>query len=392
MKEVYIVGASRTAVGSFLGSFSTVPAPRLGAYAIKAAIEKARVDKEKVDLVFMGNVVSAGIGQAPARQASIYAGLPHSIPAITVSKVCGSGMEAIIQGVRAIMVGDAEIVVAGGMENMSMAPYGLPKARTGYRMGNGEIVDLMVFDGLWDPYHNKHMGMFAELCAEKYGFTREMQDEYAVESYERAIRATKEGLFKDEIVPVEVPSKEGNVIVTEDEEPKRLVKEKVSKLKPAFKPDGTITPVNASSINDGAAAVVLASEEALNKYNLKPMARFVSYGAFAQDPQWFTTAPIGAIKNALKKVQLTTGEIDLWEINEAFAVVAMAAIKELELDHKRVNIKGSGCSIGHPIGCTGARIVVTLIYAMRQRGDRKGVASLCIGGGEALATVWENTI
>lgn len=389
MKEVFVISAARTPVGSFQGVFSNVSAPKLGAIAIKKAVEKAGVKPEIIEQCFMGNVISAGLGQNPARQAAIFSGLPNNIPAVTVSKVCGSGMEATIEGARTIIVGDADVVLTGGMENMTMAPYSLPLGRSGYRMNNGQIIDLMVNDGLWDVYNNGHMGSFAELCAEKYGFTRQMQDDFAVESYDRAIKATKEGLFKNEIAPVEIQQKGKVTIVDEDEEPKKLIREKVSQLKPAFKKDGTITAVNASSINDGAAALILASEAGVKKYNLKPIARLISYAGFAQDPQWFTTAPIGATKNTLKKGNLNVADIDLWEINEAFAVVTMAAIKELELDHSKINIRGGGCSIGHPIGCSGARVIVTLIHALKDAGKKKGLATLCIGGGEALASAWE---
>jgi acetyl-CoA C-acetyltransferase len=338
----------------------------------------------------MGNVLNAALGQAPARQACLYAKLPESVPCITVSKVCGSGMEAVVMAARTLMLGDADIVVAGGMENMTLTPYAMPAARAGLRMNDGVIKDLMVFDGLWDPYGNQHMGMFAELCAEKYGFTREAQDTLAMASYERAIRATESGTFAKEIAPVELEAKKGSpTLVAEDEEPKRYRKDKVASLRPAFKKDGTVTAVNASSINDGAAALVLASGKAVKERGLKPLARLVSYGGHAQAPEWFTTAPVGASKLALARAGLTPGQIDYWEVNEAFAVVAMAARAELEIPDERLNVNGSGCSIGHPIGATGARIVVTLLHVLEQQQASRGLATLCIGGGEGLATIWE---
>ncbi len=390
LREVFVVGAARTPVGSFQGQFATVPAPRLGATAIKGAVERSGVEPGDIERCYMGNVLNAGVGQAPARQAAIYAELPKSVPCITVSKVCGSGMESIVMASRVLMVGDADVVVAGGMENMSLTPYALPDARTGMRMGDKKARDLMVFDGLWDPYGDQHMGMFAEQCAEKYDFTREAQDELATNSYERALAATADGTFKREIVPVAVPQRRGDpVMVEEDEEPKRFRKDKVGKLRPAFKKDGTVTAVNASSINDGAAAVVLASETAVKERGLKPLARLVSYGGHAQEPEWFTTAPVGASKMALGRAGLGSGDIDYWEVNEAFAVVAMAARTDLEIPDDHLNIHGSGCSIGHPIGATGTRITVALLHILQEREAKRGLATLCIGGGEGLATIWE---
>ncbi len=388
--DVFVLGAARTPIGSFQGQFSTVAAPHLGASAIRAALERAGVAPTDVQRCYMGNVLSAGIGQAPARQACLYAKLPESVPCITVSKVCGSGMESTIMAARAVMLGDADVVVAGGMENMTRTPYALPAARSGFRMNDGVVKDLMVFDGLWDPFGDQHMGMFAEKCAEKYGFTREAQDELAMNSYERAINATETGIFKKEIVPVEVPQRRGDpLVITEDEEPKRYRKDKVSKLRPAFQKDGTVTAVNASSINDGAAALVLASEKFVKEHGLKPMARLVSYGGHAQAPEWFTTAPVFASKQALSRASLNSGDIDYWEVNEAFAVVAMAARQDLEIPDDHLNIHGSGCSIGHPIGATGARITVTLLHVLQEKEASKGLATLCIGGGEGLATIWE---
>jgi len=388
--DVFVIGAARTPVGSFQGQFSTVAVPHLGATAIRAAVERAGVQPTDIERCYMGNVLNAGVGQAPARQAAIYAKLPESVPCITVSKVCGSGMESIVMAARTLMMGDADVVVAGGMENMTMAPYAMPAARSGMRMGDNVVKDLMVFDGLWDPYGDQHMGMFAELCAEKYGFTREEQDKLAMNSYERAIAATADGTFKREIVNVEVPQRRGDpTIISEDEEPKRYRKDKVGSLRPAFKKDGTVTAVNASSINDGAAAVVLANEKAVKERGLKPIARLVNYGGHAQEPSWFTTAPVGATRKALERAGMKPSDIEYWEVNEAFAVVAMAARKDLEIPDERLNIHGSGCSIGHPIGCTGTRITVTLLHILQEKEAKMGLATLCIGGGEALATIWE---
>jgi len=389
-KSVYIVGAARTPIGSFLGGLSEVPAPRLGATAIKAALERAEVGVDKVDEVFVGNVLSAGIGQAPARQSAIYAGLPNTVPCTTVNKVCGSGMQAIILGARAIMTDDASVVVSGGIESMSNAPYYVPKARGGLRMGHGEIVDGMIFDGLWDPYKNLHMGMAGELCAKEFGFTREAQDAFAAESYRRALAAQKEGKFDAEIVPVEVPQKKGDpMLVKLDEEPGRGDPAKMAKLRPAFTKDGTITAANASKIDDGAAAVVLASEKAVKEQGLAPLARVVGWAGAAQAPEWFTTAPAIAIDRVLAKLRMTAADIDLFEINEAFAVVTMHAMMACKLDHAKVNVHGGAVSLGHPIGCSGTRIVATLVHALRDRKLKRGLATLCIGGGEALALVVE---
>ncbi len=389
-EDVFIVGAARTAVGSFLGMYSNTPATRLGMTAIKAAIERASLEPGDVEETFMGCVLTGAQGQAPARQASLAAGIPDSTPCTTVGKVCGSGAQAVILGARAVALGEVGIVVAGGMENMTMAPYAMPSARTGYRMGQGTVVDEMVHDGLWDPYGDQHMGMFAEKCAEKYGFTREAQDEFAVESYKRALAAIDGGRFEAEIVPVVVKDrKKGEIELKIDEEPRKFNEEKMRKLRPAFKKDGTVTAGNASSINDGGAAVVLASADAVKARNLKPLARIIGWAGHAQAPEWFTTAPVFAMKKNLEKCSMKTGDIDLWEINEAFAVVTMAGMKELDLDHSLVNVNGSGCSIGHPIGCTGARLLVTLLYGMMDRSARKGLSTMCIGGGEALSTIIE---
>ncbi len=387
---IYIVGAVRTPIGSFLGSLSAVPAPRLGAAAIEASLAKARVAPAQVGEVFMGNVLTAGQGQAPARQAAIFAKIPDSVPATTVGKVCGSGMEALILGAKTIALGDAEIVVAGGMESMSNVPYYMPAARSGARMGNTTLVDGMIHDGLWDPYGNVHMGNCGELCAREYKFSREAQDEFARESFRRALAAQREGMFAAEITPVSVPQKKGDaLLVKEDEGPPAGKPEKFASLKPAFQKDGTITAANASSINDGASALVLASERAVKEHKLEPIARIVGYGGAAKAPEWFTTAPADAIKVTLAKLGLKTEQIDLWEINEAFAVVTMAVTQLAGLDPQKVNVRGGAVALGHPIGASGARIVTTLVHAMKDRNAKRGLATICIGGGEALALVVE---
>jgi len=390
IRKVVIASAARTPVGAFMGVLSRIPAPKLGAAAITAAIERARIDKEDIDEVIMGCVLQAGIGQAPARQAMRFAGIPDATRAMTIHKVCGSGLKSVMLAAQAIALGDADIIVAGGMENMSLAPYYLPKARTGYRMGNGEVVDGMVFDGLWDPYDNMHMGMCGEICAEKYEISREEQDAFAAESYNRAMKAQADGSFKAEIVPFEVPQRKGDPIVVDtDEEPGKGKPEIFPKLRPAFKKDGTVTAANASSINDGAAAVVVMAAEVAEKLGIKPLATIVGQASFAQEPVWFTTAPTGAIKKVLDKTNLTKEDIDLWEINEAFSVVSLVNNKLLELDPAKVNIRGGAVAIGHPIGASGARILTTLLYAMKDTGARRGCASLCIGGGEASAVIVE---
>jgi acetyl-CoA C-acetyltransferase len=390
LPPVYIVSAVRTPIGTFMGSLAEVTAPKLGSTAIKAALERAKVSPDRVDEVFFGNVLSAGIGQAPARQASRAAGLPDRVPCTTVSKVCGSGLQAVVFGARAIALGDAEVVVTGGMESMSNAPYYLKKARSGYRMGNGELVDGMIYDGLWDPYSDFHMGNAGEICAKEFRFTREAQDEFAKESYRRALAAQKEGKFADEIVAVEVPQRKGDPKrVDVDDEPGRGDVAKMGSLKPAFAKDGTITAANASKINDGASAVVLAGERAVKELGLKPLARIVGYGAAAQAPEWFTTAPAIAIDETTKRLGVAKGDIDLYEINEAFAVVTMACAQKCDLDPARINVHGGAVALGHPIGASGARILTTLVHAMRGREARRGLASICIGGGEALAMIVE---
>ncbi len=390
MSETVIVAAARTPVGSFMGELSTVPAPKLGGIAIKAALKRAGIKGEQVDEVIMGCVLPAAQGQAPARQALLDAGLPSSVGAITINKVCGSGMRAVMLGDSMIKAGHAEILVCGGMENMSLAPYALPTARVGMRMGPAKAVDTMVNDGLWDPYQNKHMGSFADMCGEKYDISREEQDLFAKRSYERAMEAIEKGYFKDEIVPVEITTKKGVTVVDEDEEPKRYNWDKMQKLRPAFNKDGTVTAGNASSINDGAAAIVLMSDDKAKELGLKPLARIVGHSVFAQDPEWFTTAPAFAMKDVLEKTGLGIEQIDLMEINEAFSVQVLAAGKEFGgLDFDKVNIHGGAASIGHPIGCSGARILTTLLYAMQKEDAKLGLSSLCIGGGEATAIIIE---
>lgn len=388
--DIYILSARRTPIGAFLGSLSEKTAPELGAAAIAAALTSAGVPASDVGEVYMGNVLSAGIGQAPARQAAIFAGVPDSVPATTISKVCGSGLQAVILARRAILSGDEEIVVAGGMESMSQAPHYLMKSRSGYRLGNGELIDGMLHDGLWDPYNKYPMGNAGELCAKKYELSREAQDEFATESYKRAQAAQKSGAFRAEIVDVRVPQKRGDdVIVSDDEEPGRGRPEKFSSLRPAFDKGGTITAANASSVNDGAAAIVLASGRAAKAHGLVPLARIVATGGFAQAPEWFTTAPHGAIERTLSKANLQKSDIDLWEINEAFSCVAMACSRLSDLDPSTVNVHGGAVALGHPIGASGARILTTLLHALIQKDKSRGLATLCIGGGEAVAAVIE---
>jgi acetyl-CoA C-acetyltransferase len=389
MRDVVIVGAARTAIGSFLGSLASVPGPRLGATAIKAALERAGVGPADVGLVHMGMVLPAGVGQAPARQAALFAGLPQSVPCVTVNKVCGSGLEAVIGAARAIAVGEAEIAVAGGMESMSNAPHVVRGLRTGVKMGGLDTVDSMVHDGLWDPYSNQHMGNCAELCAKEKGIPRSAQDEHAAESYRRALDAIKQGHFKAEIVAVKVADKKGEVSVETDEEPGRGNIEKLAGLRTSFQKDGTVTAGNASSINDGGAAVVLMSADEARRRGAKVLARLVATGYHAQAPEWFTTAPTPAIQNALKRAKWDAKQVDLWEINEAFSVVSIANNRLLELDPAKVNVWGGAVALGHPIGASGARVLVTLLHAMAARGAKTGGASLCIGGGEGIALLVE---
>ncbi len=384
--SVYILSGQRTPVGSFLGNLSTVSAPKLGAVAIEGALKKANIEKSSVDEVFMGNVVTAGVGQAPARQASIFAGLPESTPCTTLNKVCGSGLKTIITGAQTILAGDNKVVVAGGMENMSMAPHLIPNSRLGVsKFGAATMLDSMQWDGLWDVYSDRPMGNCAEECAKKYELSREEQDSYAIESFKRAQAAIKDGIFKDEICAVTIKGRKGDTVVEEDESPFKAKFDKIPGLRPAFEKDGTITAANASTINDGAAAVVLGGEEYKDQAEFK----ILSYASHAENPTWFTTAPIGAMKKSLEKANMTIDQIDLFEINEAFAVVPMAAMKELGISHEKTNIFGSGVSLGHPIGCSGTRIVVTLMSAMKKKEAKYGMASICIGGGEALAIILE---
>ena len=387
--EAFIVSGVRTPIGSLGGVLSSVPATELGATCIKAALEKAAVPGDEVDEVIMGNVVAAGLGQNPARQASIKAGLPPSVGATTINKVCGSGLKSVMLATQTIRLGYSQVVVAGGMENMSLAPYLLPQARQGYRMGNGVLVDSMVHDGLWDVYGDKHMGVYGDQCAAKCGFTKQAQDDFAVRSYTRARRAMADGLFDDEIVPVEIKSKKGSTIVSEDEEPQRFNEEKLRALRPAFGGDGTVTAGNASSINDGAAALVVVSDARCASLRAKPVARIVGAATFSREPEWFTLAPIGALKRLLDKVNWSADEVDLYEINEAFAAVTMAVEKELKLPAERVNIYGGAVALGHPIGASGARILVTLLNGLKRTGGKRGIACLCIGGGEAVALAVE---
>ena len=389
-REVVIASAARTPIGSFQGALSSVKATELGAAAIKAALERAGISGREVDEVLMGMVLPAGTGQAPARQASIGAGIPDSVGALTLNKVCGSGLKAVMLAAQAIRAGDGEIFVAGGMESMSNAPYLLPGAREGLRLFNKTLVDGLVHDGLWDPYNDYHMGNAGDLCARECGISREAQDEFAAESYRRAQAAVSEGLFAPEIVPVAVAQRRGDpIMVDKDEEPFRGKIEKLPSLRAAFTKDGTVTAGNAPSINDGAAALVVMSREQADKRGIKPLAVIKGYAGYAQAPEHFTTAPAGAMQALLDKTGVSVGDVDLWEINEAFAVVALANQAKLEITSDRINVRGGAVALGHPIGCSGARVLVTLIHAMQQLGKQRGVASLCLGGGEAVALMVE---
>jgi acetyl-CoA C-acetyltransferase len=386
---VVILSARRTPVGAFQGVFAGVTAPQLGAVAIKAALADSRIAAEKVDEVIMGCVLSAGIGQAPARQSALAAGLPNGIPATTVNKMCGSAMRAVMLGADQILAGSAQVVVAGGIESMSNAPYLLPKARAGYRMGHQEVLDHMFYDGLQSPWDGQLMGCFAEATSEEYAFTRKAQDEFAAESLRRALSACNEGRFSAEIAPVTTKTRKGEAVVDKDETPFTLDLAKIPTLKPAFKKDGTVTAASSSGISDGAAALVLVRESYARANDLRPMARILGYSSFAREPERFTLAPVGAMKKLLSNLNWRAGEVDLYEVNEAFAAVAMAAIKDLSLDHAKVNVNGGACAMGHPIGATGARILTTLLYALKARSQKRGIASLCIGGGEATAIAVE---
>ncbi len=390
MRDVYVVEALRTPFGSFGGALKDIEAPVLASEVIKEMLKRTQLKVEDFDEIIMGEVLSAGVGQAPARQAAIYAGLPYKVHAMTINKVCGSGLKSVMLGAQSIMVGDSELVIAGGAENMSKAPYYLKSARFGYRMGNGEVIDGMVYDGLWDPYNNMHMGVIAENIAKKHGISREEQDEYAVRSYKRAQKATEDGILKEEIVPITIKTKKGETIVEKDEDPFRVVWEKIPTLRPAFVKDGTVTAANSSTISDGAALCILASEDALKKYNLKPLAKLVTYSTNSLAPELFPEAPVGAIEKCVQRAGLKLDDIDLFEINEAFAVVVLVAIKQLGLDIEKVNVNGGAVSIGHPIGASGGRLLATLVRQMKRQNAKYGLATLCIGGGEAVAAIFEN--
>ncbi|MFP5519638.1 MAG: thiolase family protein [Bdellovibrionia bacterium] len=389
MENVIIASAVRTPVASFQGGFSTLPAPKLGAIAISEALKKANVEAQAVDEVIMGEVLTAGVGQAPARQAALFAGLSNNTPCMTINKVCGSGLKAVMLAADNIQLGNTEIAIAGGQENMTLAPHLLENSRTGYRMGSQSIVDSMIKDGLWDPYNNFHMGNAAEICVKENNFTREQQDEFAIGSYKKAQDAWQKNLFKNEIVPVTIESRKGPMTIDKDEEPFNTNFDKIPGLKPAFDKAGTITAANASKLNDGAAALVLMSETQTKKRNVKGLAKIVAHGTFAHEPKYFTTAPVGAIKKALAKANLKVGDIDLWEINEAFSVVTQVAMKDLEIPAEKVNVHGGAVAIGHPIGASGARILTTLVHALHTHNKKYGLATLCIGGGEAVALIVE---
>jgi len=387
--DVVIVSAKRTPIGAFLGALSPLTAVQLGSAAIKAAVETAGVGAAEVQEVIMGCVLPAGLGQAPARQAALAAGIPVATPATTINKMCGSGMKAVMMAADQIRAGGADLILAGGMESMTNAPYLLAKARSGYRMGHGEILDHMFYDGLQSPFDGKLMGCFADATAARYALTRAEQDEFAAESVRRALRALESGDFEAEIAPVTLKSRKGESVVSRDETPGTCDIQKISALKPAFGKDGTVTAASSSSISDGAAALVLTRAGVASKLGLKPLARILASSSHAQEPEWFTTAPVGAVRKTLSQLGWKPHDADLYEINEAFAAVTMAAMKELDIEHSRVNVSGGACALGHPLGATGARILTTLIYALRRRGQKRGVAALCIGGGEAVATAVE---
>ncbi len=389
MKEVYIISAVRTPIGSFGGALSSVSATKLGAAAIKGAIEKANIDPKYIDEVFMGNVISANLGQAPARQAALFAGVPNTVPCTTINKVCSSGMKSIMFAAQTIMLGDNDVVVAGGMENMSSVPYYVDSVRKGNKLGDQKLIDGLMKDGLWEVYNNYHMGNAAELCATEFKITREEQDRYAVQSYERSADATESGKFKEEIVPVVIKTRKGEIIVDKDEEYTNVRFDKIPSLRPVFVKDGSVTAANASTINDGAAALILMSKEKAEELGVKPIAKITGYADAAHEPEWFTTAPVKAIPKAIKKAGLTANDIEYYEINEAFSVVALAAIKQLELDESKVNVNGGGVSLGHPLGASGARITVTLLNVLKQNNAKVGVAALCNGGGGASSLVVE---
>jgi acetyl-CoA C-acetyltransferase len=389
-RQSVIVAAKRTPIGAFQGNLSSVLAPKLGAIAIKAVVEETGIDKTQINEVIMGNVLSAGIGQAPARQAAIYAGLPNSVEALTINKMCGSGLKAVMLADQAIRCGDAEVVIAGGMESMSNAPYLLQDARSGQRLGHGKMIDSLIHDGLWDAYNDTHMGNCAEMLSKERNYTREAQDKFAVTSYKRAQTAQAEGVFDSEIVPVKIPQRNGDsIFISEDEEPGKARFDKIPTLRPVFEKDGAITAANASKLNDGAAVILVMSWEKANKLGLTPIARIVAQASSAHEPEWFTTAPGKAIGKVLEKVNLSTNDIDLWEINEAFSAVTMAAIDDFKINPAKVNIYGGAVAIGHPIGASGARIFTTLMNGMTRTETKYGLATLCIGGGEASALIVE---
>ena len=391
MREVYIVAAKRTPMGSFNGTLSSIPAPKLGAVAIKGAIDSIGINKDEVQEVFMGNVIQANLGQAPARQAAIFAGLSENIPCTTINKVCASGMKAIMLGAQSIMLGDNDVVVAGGMENMSQAPYYLDKARTGYKYGNGQLIDGLTKDGLIDVYNNYPMGNAAELCAKECNISREEQDEFAIESYKRSAKAWEAGNFNDEIVPVEIPQRKGDpILFSEDEEYKNVFFDKIPNLRPVFDKEGSVTAANASTINDGASALVLMSKEKMEALGLSPLAKIVSYADAAQAPEWFTTAPAKALPRAAEKAGISLQDLDAVELNEAFSVVGIANTQQMELDPAKVNINGGAVSLGHPLGNSGSRIIVTLINVLKQNNGKLGGAGICNGGGGASALIIEN--
>ena len=388
-EAIAILSAARTPMAGMMGSLSSVTAPELGATAIKSALLKAGLDADGVDEVIMGCVLTAGMGQAPARQAALSAGINQSTPCTTLNKVCGSGMMSVMMAGNALRSGQSKAIVAGGMESMSRAPYLVPQGRQGYRFGSAEMLDHMQYDGLQDAYQNVPMGNFAETCASQYQFSRDDQDAYAIESLRRANVAIDQGLFDAEIAPVIIVGRQGEIIIDTDEQPGKARPDKIPLLRPAFQKDGTVTAANASSISDGAAAITLMMVDEAEARGLKPIAVIQGYDQSAQEPEWFTTAPITAIKKTLARVGWSVEDVDLWEVNEAFAVVAMAAMRELGIDHNKLNVNGGACALGHPIGASGSRIIVTLIHALRQQGAKKGIASLCIGGGEATAMAIE---
>ena len=388
-KPIAILSASRTPMGGMMGALASQTAAQLGAVAIKAALDKSGLSAEQIDEVLMGCVLMAGQGQAPARQAAIAAGLGKGVPCTTVHKVCGSGMKTVMMAGNALRAGQSGAIIAGGMESMTQAPYLIPQGRQGYRFGHAQMLDHMQYDGLQDAYQGNPMGNFAELCAEKFGFTRELQDEYAIESLRRANLAIENGWFKDEIAPVTIASRSGETVVDTDEQPGKARPDKIPQLRPAFIKNGTVTAANASSISDGAAALTLMMADEAEARGLEPIALIHGYDQAAQEPEWFTTAPVPAIQKTLKRVGWRKDDVDLWEINEAFAVVTMAAMKEIGIPRDKVNVHGGACALGHPIGASGARIIVTLLHALKQHGGKKGIASLCIGGGEGTALAVE---